>query len=127
MNTRRQFIISAPLGVAGVLAACDGRAAESSPAQAPAPGPAAGPAAGPGALPAPLASVPANAPVLNWIPKHEDLVYTFGGAAPKQRIKPGTRIVTWTEDCFDGVVKTSADLPSKVMAPGHDNPQTGPF
>jgi len=32
----------------------------------------------------------------------------------------------WTEDCFDGAVKTPADLPSKVMAPGHDNPQTGP-
>ena len=35
--------------------------------------------------------------------------------------------MTWTEDCFDGAVKTAADLPSKVMPPGHDNPQTGPF
>jgi acetamidase/formamidase len=51
---------------------------------------------------------------------------TFGGAAPKQRISPGTRIVTWTEDCFDGAVKTAADLPRRVP-PGHDNPQTGPF
>src|SRR6185295_12736260 len=25
------------------------------------------------------------------------------------------------------VVKTAKDLPSKVMSPGHDNPQTGPF
>ena len=33
-------------------------------------------------------------------------MYTFGGAAPKHRIKPGTRIVSWTEDCFDGAVKT---------------------
>jgi acetamidase/formamidase len=55
------------------------------------------------------------------------LVYTFGGATPRQRIQPGTRIITWTEDCFDGMVKTAADLPSKVMPPGHDNPQTGPF
>jgi acetamidase/formamidase len=70
---------------------------------------------------------PSAQPVLRWVPKHEELVYTFGGARPLQRIAPGTRIVTWTEDCFDGVVKTSADLPSKVMAPGHDNPQTGPF
>ena len=31
-----------------------------------------------------------------------------------------------TEDCFDGMVKTAADLPSKVDS-GHDNPQTGPF
>jgi acetamidase/formamidase len=65
--------------------------------------------------------------VLRWVPKHEELVYTFGGAAPRQRIRPGTRIVSWTEDCFDGAVRTAADLPSKVMAPGHDNPQTGPF
>jgi acetamidase/formamidase len=64
---------------------------------------------------------------LTWTPKHEELAYTFGGAAPRQRIKPNTRIVTWTEDCFDGTVKTAADLPSKVMPPGHDNPQTGPF
>jgi acetamidase/formamidase len=61
------------------------------------------------------------------VPKHEELVYTFGGAKPRQRIQSGTRIITWTEDCFDGTVKTAADLPGKVMPPGHDNPQTGPF
>ena len=66
-------------------------------------------------------------PVLHWIPRHEELVYTFGGAAPRQRIQSGTRIVSWTEDCFDGDVKTSADLISKVLVPGRDNPQTGPF
>ena len=66
-------------------------------------------------------------PILRWVPKHEELVYTFGGAAPRQRIQSGTRIITWTEDCFDGLVRTPADLPSKVLPPGHDNPQTGPF
>jgi acetamidase/formamidase len=71
--------------------------------------------------------VPADAARLEWTPKHEELAYTFGGVAPRQRIQPKTHIVTWTEDCFDGAVKTSNDLPSKVMAPGHDNPQTGPF
>jgi acetamidase/formamidase len=74
-----------------------------------------------------LPQVPANAPTLRWTPAHGDLVYTFGGAAPKHRIAPGTRIVTWTEDCFDGAVKTARDLPSNAMPPGHDNPQTGPF
>ena len=49
------------------------------------------------------------------------------GSEAREAIQPGTRIVTWTEDCFDGLVKTSADLPGKVMPPGHDNPQTGPF
>lgn len=69
----------------------------------------------------------AQSPTLRWTPAPADLVYTFGGAAPKHRVAPGTRIVTWTEDCFDGQVKTARDLPSKVMPPGHDNPQTGPF
>jgi hypothetical protein len=122
VNTRRQFLAHAPLGVLGVLSACDGRSADQTgtPAMA-------APAAGAGSTPRPLAIIPSDAPTLNWIPTHDDLVYTFGGAAPKHRIKPGTRIVSWIEDCFDGAVKTAADIPSKVMPPGHDNPQTGPI
>ncbi len=123
MNTRRQFLVSAPLGVMGVIAACNDGAASAS-AAAPVSG---GAAPAQGAAPRPILAVPTDAPTLNWIPKHEELVYTFGGATPRQRIKSGTRIVTWTEDCFDGAVKTAADLPSKKMTPGHDNPQTGPF
>src|SRR5262249_62193601 len=65
--------------------------------------------------------------VVNYIPKHEDLVYTFGGAAPKMHIKPGTRLVSWSEDCYDGAVTKPDQLPTKVQPPGHDNPQTGPF
>src|SRR6266571_2877080 len=44
-----------------------------------------------------------------------------------RRIRPGTRIVTWTEDCYDGAVTKPGQIPSKVVPPGHDNPQTGPF
>jgi acetamidase/formamidase len=66
-------------------------------------------------------------PVLHYVPKHEELKYTFGGAAPTHHIKPGTRIVTWTEDCYDGAVTRQDQLPTKVIPPGHDNPQTGPF
>jgi len=69
----------------------------------------------------------AEEPVVNYIPKHEDLVYTFGGAAPKMHIKPGTRIVSWSEDCYDGAVTKADQLPTKVQPAGHDNPQTGPF
>ncbi len=130
MNTRRQFLITAPLGVLGVIAACNDGAHESSGADSVASAgaePAIGATMATTVTPASVANVPADAPTLNWIPQHTDLVYTFGGAAPKQRIKSGTRIVTWTEDCFDGAVKTAADLPSKKMAAGHDNPQTGPF
>ena len=113
MHTRREFVVAAPFGLLGAVAACRGDEQ---------------PVAEPSAAPATVVPPPPGAgPVLHWIPKHEELVYTFGGAAPRQRIQPGTRIVTWTEDCFDGTVKTSADLPSKVMPPGHDNPQTGPF
>jgi len=65
--------------------------------------------------------------VLRYTPQHSELKYTFGGAAPVRHIQPGTRIISWTEDCFDGAVKQPGQLPSKVMAPGHDNPQTGPF
>ena len=32
-------------------------------------------------------------PILRYVPKHEELKYTFGGVAPTHRIKPGTRIV----------------------------------
>ena len=67
------------------------------------------------------------AQTVQYIPKHEELKYTFGGHAPVMHLKPGTILETWTEDCFDGAVKKPTDLPSKVAPVGHDNPQTGPF
>jgi acetamidase/formamidase len=69
----------------------------------------------------------AEQPVLRYTPRHDELKYTFGGVAPTHRIKPGTKIVTWTEDCYDGAVTKPGQIPSKVQLPGHDNPQTGPF
>src|SRR5215813_14810480 len=72
------------------------------------------------------AAVP-EPPTLRYVPKHEELKYTFGGVPPTHHIAPGTRIVSWTEDCYDGAVTRPDQMPSKVQAPGHDNPQTGPF
>src|SRR5262245_36604458 len=120
MQRRRTFLSRVPLAVAGMMTACRARgsAAESSPAAA------SGGTSGPAPL---LGKIPSTAKTLTWTPEHKDLVYTFGGNAPKHRIVPGTRIVSWTEDCFDGLVKTAGDLPSRVMPPGHDNPQSGPF
>jgi acetamidase/formamidase len=119
MNRRRAFLTQIPVGLAGLAAACKSSGdAASSPSAA---------ADGPAATTPTLRAVPAGTPTLRWTPQHGDLVYTFGGAAPKHHIASGTRIVSWTEDCFDGAVKTARDLPSKMMAPGHDNPQTGPF
>jgi acetamidase/formamidase len=134
--SRRRFLAQAPLAAAGAALACSDRApyegaraaaASASPAGAPGAAVAAtGTSAA--ARPAPLlAAVPAGAPRLEYVPKHDELCYTFGGVAPRHVIKPGTHVITWTEDCFDGAVKTAADLPSKVLTPGHDNPQTGPF
>ena len=131
VNTRREFLVRAPLGLAGAFAAYGPQSTAVAKSQAQSLAVAASQAqsvAGGVQRPQPLmTAIPAGAPVLNWVPRHGDLVYTFGGAAPKQRIKAGTRIVSWSEDCFDGAVKTARDLPSKVVTPGHDNPQTGPF
>lgn len=66
-------------------------------------------------------------PVLRYVPKHEELKYTFGGVPPTHHIKPGTRIVSWTEDCYDGALTRPGQKPSVILTPGHDNPQTGPF
>jgi len=133
MHRRRAFLTQIPVGLAGLVSACrpsGGDAGTSTPGTAAttARSAASGSTAAGAARPAPLPlEIPAAAPTLRWVPEHSDLVYTFGGAAAKHRIIPGTRIVSWTEDCFDGAVKTASDLASKVMAPGHDNPQTGPF
>ena len=114
--SRRTFLTHVPAGLAALTAGLRPRPAAAQAGSVIRPGP-----------PPLLREIPAGAPTLRWTPKHEDLVYTFGGAAPRHRIAPGTHISSWTEDCFDGTVKTAKDLPSKVMAPGHDNPQTGPF
>src|SRR5207247_11090115 len=65
--------------------------------------------------------------VLGSVPRHEELKYTVGGVASTRRLKPGTRIVSWTEDCFDGALSRPGQKPSEVLVPGRDNPQTGPF
>src|SRR4051812_45452135 len=68
MPTRRDFLATAPLSLAGVALACrisPSDADSSAIVQA-----GAGQSAQP---PSPLRAPPPDAPVLNWIPKHEDL------------------------------------------------------
>lgn len=55
------------------------------------------------------------------------LAYTFGGVAAAVSVRPGTRVSTWTMDCFGGRVRSSTDLASAVCDPRYLNPQTGPF
>ena len=83
MLNRRRFLTHLPLGFAGAAIACSNSGPEAS-STAPAFAQAVG-----ATRSAPLLkSVPAGAATLSWTPKHTDLVYTFGGAAPRQRIKP---------------------------------------
>lgn len=74
-----------------------------------------------------LVSVSAMSQTVRYIPKHEELKYTFGGHEAVLTLEPGTILETWTEDCYDGAVKSPTDLPTRVAPIGHDNPQTGPF
>jgi hypothetical protein len=53
------------------------------------------------------------APTLTYRPAHGELVYTFGGAAPVRHVQPGTRIVAWTEDCYDGAVTNRGSFRAK--------------
>jgi acetamidase/formamidase len=65
--------------------------------------------------------------VLAFRPAAEQFAWTFGGAAPVARIKPGTVLELWTEDCFAGRVRSTSDLVSEVCEFPFLNPQTGPF
>ncbi|TKA06597.1 acetamidase/formamidase family protein [Actinacidiphila oryziradicis] len=56
-----------------------------------------------------------------------EYAWTFGGAPPVARIKPGTVLDLYTEDCFAGRVRSEKDLVSEVCDFPFLNPQTGPF
>ncbi len=65
--------------------------------------------------------------VVEFRPRPEQYAWTFGGAAPTHRIKPGTALRLWTEDAFSGRLRRTSDLPSQVLDMTEVNPQTGPF
>ncbi len=65
--------------------------------------------------------------VLSFEPRPEEYVWTFGGVPPLARVKPGTVLRLFTEDCFAGRVRTERDLVSEVCEFPFVNPQTGPF
>lgn len=65
--------------------------------------------------------------VLSFTPTPEQYAWTFGGAAPLARIKPGTVLRVFTEDCYAGRVRSEQDLVSEVCDFPFLNPQTGPF
>ncbi|MGW4943351.1 acetamidase/formamidase family protein [Actinoplanes sp. NPDC004185] len=65
--------------------------------------------------------------VLSYRPRPEELAYTFGGREPVRRVRPGTVLELYTEDCFGGRVREVGDLPSRVCEFPYLNPVTGPF
>ena len=65
--------------------------------------------------------------VVEYRPTRDQYVWTFGGAAPSHRIRPGTLLRLWTEDAFSGRLTATSDRPSSVLDMTEVNPQTGPF
>ncbi len=65
--------------------------------------------------------------VMTFEPAPERYAWTFGGADPVARIRPGTVVRLFTEDCFNGRVRSERDLVSEVCQFPFLNPQTGPF
>lgn len=65
--------------------------------------------------------------VIEYRPDPSEFAWTFGGASPVRKVKPGDTLALWTEDCFAGKVRTERDLVSQVCEFPFLNPQTGPF
>ena len=65
--------------------------------------------------------------VIEYTPTREQYAYTFGGAAPAMRVKPGTALRLWSDDAFCGVLRSVDDLSSEKVDLRYVNPQTGPF
>jgi acetamidase/formamidase len=65
--------------------------------------------------------------VVEIVPSFEQYAFTFGGAAPLQRVKPGTALRLWSDDAFAGRLRSNTDLSSEKVDMRFVNPQTGPF
>ncbi len=63
--------------------------------------------------------------VIRHVPDEKLLRYTFGAHPPVAHLAPDDVLVTSTQDCFGGAVRSVDDLPSAVCAAF--NPVTGPF
>ena len=65
--------------------------------------------------------------VVEVLPTFEQFAYTFGGVAPLSRVRPGTALRVWSEDAFNGVLRSTKDLSSDKVDLRFVNPQSGPF
>ncbi|CAG4930390.1 MULTISPECIES: acetamidase/formamidase family protein [Acidithrix] len=64
---------------------------------------------------------------IEFRPEREQFNYTFGGAKPLFKVRPGTIMELWSEDAFNYALQTPADLSSQKVDLRYVNPQTGPF
>ncbi|SFN50304.1 Acetamidase/formamidase [Pseudonocardia ammonioxydans] len=65
--------------------------------------------------------------VVEYRPERHEFAWTFGGAAPARRVRPGTCLRLWTEDAFSGRITSTSDRATDVLDMSEVNPQTGPF
>ena len=72
-------------------------------------------------------SEPVAPTVTRFVQDPKTYAWTFGGYDAVRRIRPGEVLDVYVEDCFDGRIKSTADLPSKSIEFPFINPQTGPF
>src|SRR5690606_10662164 len=61
------------------------------------------------------------------VPTFEQFAFTFGGVAPLARVTPGTALRLWSEDAFNGALRSTKDLSGEKVDLRFVNPQTGPF
>ncbi len=66
-------------------------------------------------------------PIVEFVPRSDQLCWTFGGIAPVMMVDPGTTMKVWTEDAFSGKLRHASDSFFDVVPAGQPNPQTGPF
>ena len=65
--------------------------------------------------------------VVEFRPEPEELAYTFGGVDPVRSVRPGDVLKLWSQDAFNGRLRSSEDRVSERVDPRFVNPQTGPF
>ena len=65
--------------------------------------------------------------VIEYTPTRDEYAYTFGGVRAARRVRPGTALRLWSEDAFNGVLRSVDDLSSDKVDLRFVNPQTGPF
>ncbi len=65
--------------------------------------------------------------VTRFVQDPATFAWTFGGHDPIRRVRPGEVLDLYVEDCFNGRIRSTADLPSKTIEYPFINPQTGPF